>query len=259
MNKPDIFCIHGWGADLRCWQTLADDLGGRYRLTMIELPGHGANIGGAYSLSEPTALTEWLLSMAPPRAIWLGWSLGSLLAQLAASRSPQRVESLISLGMGAYFAHAPDWQTGTARSALRKMKSELRINPKQCLEAFATAQIADDKQGHHALPTLEAMISAPFELEELIAGLELLETLDMRKTVERLSVPILFVAGANDRISSADCLKASARLARQGQYAEVPDAGHAALLSHPGAVLRCIDQFVDSSNPDSSTQSKTAE
>ena len=240
----DIFLIHGWCANTDCWQRISADLSRRYRLTVAELPGHGQNIGGHYSLAQPETLVDHWLTTAPDDAVWLGWSLGGLLAQMAANRAPERVQKLISLSMGARFTQAADWPFGIMPSAVKRIRAALHKNPAQCLQSFIKQQTDGDEHAEAILPLLQTMIDTPFELEELDAGLTLLETLDLRASISQRKLPVLFIAGTGDLISNKNNLQASAELAAQGQYAEIADAGHAPLLSHPETLIHLIEDFL---------------
>ena len=92
---PDIVLLHGWGAQGSIWNEIAADLAARYRVTMIDLPGHGKSPESERE-PEPTlaSLTARVAQVAPTRATWLGWSLGGMVAMQLASETPQRGEKL---------------------------------------------------------------------------------------------------------------------------------------------------------------------
>jgi len=80
-----LVLLHGWGMNLRVFDPLADALATRYRVTAIDLPGHGRSPWTA-SLAAP----QWLAGIAsllPRAATLVGWSLGG---QLALIRTPGR-------------------------------------------------------------------------------------------------------------------------------------------------------------------------
>ncbi len=59
-----------------------------------DLPGYGRSGGfGAMSLE---AMAQRVLEQAPPQAVWLGWSLGGLVASQAIMR-PERVQALVTV------------------------------------------------------------------------------------------------------------------------------------------------------------------
>ncbi|MGB5605365.1 MAG: alpha/beta fold hydrolase, partial [Gammaproteobacteria bacterium] len=90
---PDLLLVHGWGLHSGIWDGLAPLLEPHYRVTRMDLPGHGRSAWqGQASLDD---MTDAVLSTAPATAVWLGWSLGGLLAARAAQRAPARVTALV--------------------------------------------------------------------------------------------------------------------------------------------------------------------
>ena len=102
MSRPrtDLVLLHGWGMNSAVWSGFTRRLAERWRLTLIDLPGHGAS-----PYRGETVLQQWAdacLESAPQRAVWLGWSLGGLVALEAALRAtgafPAVVSYMVSVG-----------------------------------------------------------------------------------------------------------------------------------------------------------------
>jgi carboxylesterase BioH (pimeloyl-CoA synthesis) len=76
-SGPDLVLLHGWGFNSELFNDLIDQYKNQYRITKIDLPGHGRsdNVDGG--------LNEWcneIIKILPNNPILLGWSLGGLLA-----------------------------------------------------------------------------------------------------------------------------------------------------------------------------------
>jgi carboxylesterase BioH (pimeloyl-CoA synthesis) len=74
---PDLVLLHGWGFNSELFNNLIDRYKNQYRITMIDLPGHGR------SDDVSGGLDEWcdeIIKNLPDNPILLGWSLGGLLA-----------------------------------------------------------------------------------------------------------------------------------------------------------------------------------
>ncbi|MFP4076237.1 MAG: alpha/beta fold hydrolase, partial [Halochromatium sp.] len=109
-DRPTLVLLHGWGMNNGVWDALPASISERFHLHPIELPGHG----NAPFQSHWRDLPDWadaVLAQAPEQAIWLGWSLGALVALQAAlhTRAPGR-----PLGPG---QHAPVEETSDHRFA----------------------------------------------------------------------------------------------------------------------------------------------
>ena len=93
-SGKDLVLLHGWGMSSAVWGDLANELTANYRVTLLELPGHGSSplAPGAKSLQD---WAHACLAVAPERASWLGWSLGGLVGMQVALLAPERVETLV--------------------------------------------------------------------------------------------------------------------------------------------------------------------
>ena len=105
---PDLVLLHGWAMHSGIWGSVRDQLAQRFRLHLIDLPGHGLS-----PLSETGTLEHWAEIVAgtlPERCVLGGWSLGGRVAMELALREPQRVEKLVLLATTPCFAKLSDWE-----------------------------------------------------------------------------------------------------------------------------------------------------
>lgn len=73
-----------------------------FTLHLVDLPGYGRSSGfGAMTLEEMTAQVA---KNAPDQAIWLGWSLGGLVASQMALTHPERVQALVTVASSPCFS-----------------------------------------------------------------------------------------------------------------------------------------------------------
>jgi pimeloyl-[acyl-carrier protein] methyl ester esterase len=80
---PELVLIHGWGLHGGIWEPLLPLLAPHFRVTVVDLPGHG-NSEWQDSEGLP-AFADAVLASVPQQAAWLGWSLGGLACQCAAA------------------------------------------------------------------------------------------------------------------------------------------------------------------------------
>ena len=79
-----LVLLHGWGLNAQVWDCITPQLASHFTLHLVDLPGYGRSGGfGAMSLE---AMAQRVLEQAPPQAVWLGWSLGGLVASQVAQR-----------------------------------------------------------------------------------------------------------------------------------------------------------------------------
>ncbi|VFS85722.1 Pimelyl-[acyl-carrier protein] methyl ester esterase [Raoultella planticola] len=99
-------CTDG-GLNARVWDCVTPELASHFTLHLVDLPGYGRSSGfGALSLEE---MAQQVLSQAPEQAIWLGWSLGGLVASQIALQHPGRVQALVTVASSPCFGADGDW------------------------------------------------------------------------------------------------------------------------------------------------------
>lgn len=239
-DGPELVLMHGWGMNAAVWEPLLPDLAGRTRLTLIELPGHGA--------SPPAAgpdLADWAdrcRAAAPPRAHWLGWSLGGLVAVQAALDDPSRVSGLTLLAATPRFVQGPGWGCAMPLASLRQFADALDGDPHATLLRFLGLQVRGADHARATLRLLRAELQArpPASVEGLRQGLELLLHSDLRDALGRLHCPQHWLLGARDTLVPAALGDWLERHLDSAQVTRVPGAGHAPFLSHPQAVLAAL-------------------
>jgi pimeloyl-[acyl-carrier protein] methyl ester esterase len=111
---PDLMMVHGWGLHGGIWKPLLPLLEAHFRVTSVDLPGHGRS--GWQGEETLDAMAGALLSVAPAGAAWLGWSLGGLVAVRAALLAPTRVNALIEIASSPCFVRRPGWQGPPVRA-----------------------------------------------------------------------------------------------------------------------------------------------
>lgn len=102
-----LVLLHGWGLNAEVWHCISEELASHFTLHLVDLPGFGRSRGfGAMSLDE---MARQVLDAAPQNAIWLGWSLGGLVASQIALSQPERVKALVTVASSPCFSAQETW------------------------------------------------------------------------------------------------------------------------------------------------------
>lgn len=261
---PDLALLPGWMSDSRCWGATRGLLARRFRLHLVDLPGHGLGhepkqeseqesehepehgpehaAAAAWSLRNPRALAAEIARRVPAGAVWLGWSMGALVGMLAAAAAGPR--ALICAAMSPRLLAARDWPAGMPPTDFARFRTLLRDNPARCARNFVALQCVGERRRRRVASHLADMAGAPRARRELEAGLALLGA-DLRATAAALTQPVLYLGGAEDRIVSPENLRAAiACTGARAELVEIAGAGHAPQLSNPQAFARAVAEFV---------------
>lgn len=237
---PELVLLHGWGLHGGVWDTLIPKLTTQFRVTRIDLPGHGLSRAATLS-TDLRDVADALLTVVPQKAIWLGWSLGGLIALRAALDAPARIRGLVLADTTPRFAASGDWPCAMPLKQLGEFAAGLRQDYRGTLLRFLSLQVRGDEAARETLRQLRESLFARGEPQarELAAGLELLRHSDLRRELGRLHLPTLVVVGSHDRLTPPGASEYMARTIPDAKLHVVKGAAHAPFLSH-------ADEFVTS-------------
>lgn len=243
---PDLVLLHGWGMNAAVWSGVRDRLTRRHRVTVIELPGHGASSYQA-QCGELDDWTEACLRAAPPRADWIGWSLGGQLALRGALLHPERVGKLLMVASSPRFVRGRDWPQAVPEHTLRQFAETLTKNPGQTLSRFLSLQVRGDDQARRTLRLLrqETELRPAPQAQALQHGLDLLLRVDLRGQLKALQCPSLWLLGERDTLVPAAVRGDLQRLlGSAGEVRVLDGCAHAPFLSHPAQSLAAVEGFL---------------
>jgi pimeloyl-[acyl-carrier protein] methyl ester esterase len=242
----DVVLLHGWGLHGGVWSGVLPALAEHYRVHCVDLPGFGRSRAAWRAGSDLGALAEQLLAAVPQPAVWVGWSLGGLLALAAAQRAAHAVSALVLIGSTPRFVQADDWRCAMPGATLQQFADELARDYRTTLMRFLSLQFGSGEAERAALRALRAQLLAHGEPapEALRAGLTLLATSDVRGMLPMLDVPALVLHGQRDRLAPVAAGEYLAAHLPRAHWVAIAGAGHAPFLSHAGDSLAAIHAFL---------------
>ena len=240
-DGPDLVLLHGWGLHSGVWSTVLPGLAARYRVTAIDLPGHGRSPGRLGTLAQAAAA---VLEAAPDAAHWLGWSLGGMIATAAAAQAPGRVSHLGLVASNPCFVQRPDWPAAMAPEVLAAFADGLEANFEATLTRFLSLQFRGVKGAGDTLRGLRAALAAqPPQAASLRDGLAILRDADVRPALAAFPGPVSAVLGGLDTLVPAGVADALRALHPRLSVVTIDGAGHAPFLTHPKRFLSVIDEW----------------
>ena len=240
-DGPDLVLIHGWAMHGGIFAPLLAALVPHFRVHVVDLPGHG------YSRDEvhfDVADSARAIAAATPRALWVGWSLGGLVALRAALDQPAQVRGIGLIASSPRFVSADDWAHGVGAHVFAEFSAELQARYRHAIERFLALETMGSAHAQAELRELKKLVFARGEprIEALADGLAALDTCDLRVELARLAMPSLWIAGRRDRLVPPAAMQWAAAVAPAARYLEF-NSGHAPFLEHAPAIAAALAAF----------------
>jgi pimeloyl-[acyl-carrier protein] methyl ester esterase len=241
---PALVLLHGWAMHAGIFAPLAQRLEQDFTLHLVDLPGHGRSRDAGLPLTLDHAAAA-VAEVVPERALWLGWSLGGLVALQAAAAMPSRLRGLVMVAASPRFVRTGDWPQGMENAVFRTFASELQRDYRGTLDRFLMLEAQGSEKMRDELRLLRAEAFAHGEphTDVLCDGLGLLEDSDLRAALPTLAMPSLWIAGRRDRLVSPAAMQSAADAAPGARFHQVSSGGHAPFLTQADEVAQAIRGF----------------
>ena len=143
---PDVALVHGWAFNGRVWRELVASLMQDFRVTVVDLPGHGRSpeMPGAYTMET---LAQQVLALFQRPVTWVGWSLGAMVGLAAACLPHTAIARMVLIGATPRFARGPDWAHGLAPAQLREFAEALERDCRGTLVRFLSLHLGQEREG----------------------------------------------------------------------------------------------------------------
>ena len=234
---PVMVLLHGLGGSRLSWEPQLEGLGDRFRVVAWDLPGYGAS--PPPSLDEPVtfdALGDAVVALADElgadRVHLVGISFGGMIAQHAAARHPDRVETLALLSTSARFGL--DGTTPAAWRAARLAPLDAGLEPADfaldVLRAISGPHITD------AALNGQRAAMARVSSAALRRSIDCLVTHDSTSILHRIVAPTMCVVGALDAETPLSYATDLAAHIAGATVHVVADAGHLVNVEAPDIV-----------------------
>ncbi|AKJ40880.1 pimeloyl-ACP methyl ester esterase BioH [Pragia fontium] len=245
-GETDLVLLHGWGLNTGVWHCIVERLTPHFRVHLIDLPGYGRS--QQYGEMELEEMTSVVLNNTPESAVWLGWSMGGLVASKAALMAPERVQALISVASSPCFTERSDegWP-GIKTSVLNGFENQLSIDFQQTVVRFLALQTLGTPDARKDAKQLnQVILSCPMpRVEVLNSGLRMLAENDLRSDLVDLQSPFLRIYGALDGLVPRKIIPQLDQLWPSSHSLMIDHAAHAPFISHPEIFCQEIISFVD--------------
>ncbi|MFQ3788258.1 alpha/beta fold hydrolase [Halomonas sp. A29] len=221
-----LVLLSGWGIDARIWQPLASYWPDGTEVSTPDWPGYGERLDDNLPTSL-SALAGKMVDDLTTEAIWVGWSLGGLLAgALLAHLPPPR--ALVLMGTGSRFCS----EDGVRPAELATFRRAFDRDPRATWQHFLRWQLQGEpapRAAHRRL--LDLLGKQPSASSQTLAtGLDQLAHIDLSDVLAAPPCPIHRLTGQQDKLMG--------KTARQTADLTLADSGHCPMLSRPDALAK---------------------
>lgn len=250
-DGPPILLVHGLGGSAMNWAELAPLLARGRRVLAPDLPGHGASealpaVSGLDAFADRLAAVMEHEQTGPAPVV--GHSLGGLVALRLALRYPELVGSLVLAGSAGLSIGRPLLrELLTAFTVLRpgRLAGRYRtlVARSPLLRRFVFGFVSvGDPVGLTDL-AVEGFLAGQLLHTDTASAWRALRQDDPRQELERISVPVLVLWGAEDaQLPLEDAFEYARRL--HAPLRTIAGCGHLLIGERPSACADAIEHFI---------------
>lgn len=243
---PALVLIHGWGLNGGVWWQVQQALAQHFTVYCVDLPG----FGHSSEIQVNADVKLWAQAVAESidePAIWLGWSLGGLVATQGAIDYPQKVTGLITVASSPKFAEQEVWP-GIKATVMDMFTKQLANDFTLTLERFLAIQAMGSESAKQDIKALKSVLEQrPLPKQQsLLDGLMLLNEVDLRTELMMIRQPFLRIYGRLDSLVPQRVISLVDDLSKESQRYLFDKASHAPFISHSREFIEVVTRFIES-------------
>jgi len=257
-SGPDVVLLHPTPVHHAFWLPVATQLADRYRLTLVDLRGHGQSSAGMGTitiarLAEDVAAV--LATLEIQRAAFVGCSIGTYTLYEYWRRFSGQMAALVCT------CGKPQPDSAANRDARRESMQAAQEagGLEQFFDRMADSLVGPTARLHHPeIRTAARQMMNAVSLQAMLAVQQgLMERPDSVPTLSSINVPICVVAAGEDQSSTPPEMRVIADQAPDAEFHLVENAGHFAPLEQPQTFASLIRDFLDRKYRPNATSSLT--
>lgn len=236
-DGPPVVFANSLGTDLRLWDAVLPMLPAGLRMIRYDKRGHGlSDCGGAADIADlaqdAIALIE---ALAHRPVVFVGLSIGGLIAQEVADRRPDLVRALVLSNTAARIGTPDIWAARIAAVEVGGLGS--------IADAVMERWFAPEfRASLHARPWRNMLTRTP--VAGYTAACAAIAGADLSAQTAALRLPTQVIAGECDGATPPDLVQATAALIPGATFHVIPGAGHLPPVETPRAFAALLTPFL---------------
>ena len=238
-GKPAAVFSNSLGTDFRLWDRVVDRLAGRFRVVRYDSRGHGLSgcPAGPYSVkilaTDAAALMD---ALKLNDALFVGLSIGGLVAQQLALERPDLVRAAVLSNTGSKIGNRELWNQRI--SAIREGGIEAIADP--IIERWLSASFRrDNKVETEAWKAM--LVRTP--AAGYVSSCEALGDADLTGRAPGIDLPVLAIAGSEDGATPPELVRDTALRIGGARFELIEGVGHLPCVEAPEAFAELVVGF----------------
>ena len=250
-----IVLLHGWGLNSAVWQPFIASLSAEFtdvfHIITIDLPGFGTNVNKKISPYSLANVCQHIANTVEQPAIYLGWSLGGLVATEMALAYPEKVLGLITVASSPRFTEQRAEQgsekvidekaanqllwSGIKPHVLDVFHQQLQVDAEKTISGFLKLQAMGSPHVRQDIKLISQLVFQHdmANKKTLDESLKLLETSDYRLQLIDIKQPFLRLYGSADSLVPKSIIEHVAKFTENNSDQHIFEgASHAPFISH---------------------------
>ncbi len=245
-SGPDLVLLHPTPTHHAFWLPVAERLAKHYRLTLVDLRGHGESTLGSGPITMEKLAEDVhaiLTASSIHRAAFIGCSIGSYMLYEYWRRFPQEVAAL-ALICG---KPQPDSPASREKRAQWMQSAQQPGGLAKFFDEMADSLIGPTARQRQ--PHIRAAARSMMDTVTLDAMLAVQQGLmsrpDSVPTLKTIRVPVCAIAGGEDQSSTPPEMQVIPDQSPNAEFHHLPNAGHYAPLEQPETVAEILEDFLN--------------
>ena len=238
-----IVLLHGFLGAIAIWKNILPELAKRYKVVLIDLPGHGKseNFGYIHKMDVMSEAVKSVLNHLNLRKyVLIGHSMGGYVSLAFAEKYMDNLRGMVLLHST---AHADNEEKKADRS--KAIKVAKRNTERYVNESLKKLFFKTSLKQHPELLEKTKQIAQHTSTQGIVAALE---GMKMRKNTEVVlqfsTCPVLFIAGLHDKIIPLELHQHQFLLPAQNKTVLLEHSAHMGFYEEPKVLLEGLLPFL---------------
>ncbi len=241
---PLVF-IHGWGLNSGVWQPCLAQLKADFEVITVDLPGFATNKSYQVSDYALIEIADAIQQAVGKPAVYIGWSLGGLVASQITITHPEQVLGLVTVASSPQFVERGDWP-GIKANVLALFHQQLAQDTTKTISNFLKIQAMGSPHLRQDIKVIRDLVMQYEQPNRQILddSLRLLETSNLSDKLSGVNQPFLRLYGKLDGLIPKHVIPLINSLAPNSQSHVFEQASHAPFISHQAEFLTILKTWL---------------